>query len=588
MSHRFGRYVLALDDADLPDRAVIGNKAWSIAHMRSLGLDVPPAFVVTTDACREYLENGALPEGLDAEVGAGLAWLEAQTGRTFGCGANPLLVSVRSGSPVSMPGMMDTILDVGACEEVEAALCAESGDRAFARDTHRRFLEMYGRTVLGLEFDELPRDQTPAQWRAHIERTCGQVLPRGPRAFLDAAIGAVFASWNGRRARRYREHQGIAHTLGTAVTVQSMIFGNLDDRSGTGVLFSRNPLSGEASPYGEYLPRAQGEDVVSGRFSPRPLAALATALPDVHATLLAAAEKLERAAGDVQDIEFTVQCGKLYLLQTRIAKRSPEAALRIAVDMVEEGRIAPAEALRRVSSEQARQTLAPRLAPGAGEAAEVVARGEPASGGVGIGRVVRDADEAERAAARGEDVVLARRTTNPDDLHGMLVARAVVTEQGGATSHAAVVGRALGLPVVVGCGDGMLDRLAARVVTVDGHGGLVYEGALVVRAPDERQDPRIQRLTGWAAAVAPLIAYAEADAPGERILNLDALPGGEDPARLAEFVSGYRGARGRVLASERGIAAAVEAGLGFVVVPSVLPALLAACAAAQPGTQGVA
>jgi pyruvate,orthophosphate dikinase len=587
MPYRFGRYVLALDDADIPGRDLIGNKAWSIAHMRSLGLDVPPAFVVTTDACREYLQTGALPECLDAEVGDALAWLEAQTGRRFGGGASPLLVSVRSGAPVSMPGMMDTILDVGACAEVEAALHAESGDAAFARDTHRRFLEMYARTVLGIELDELPADETAEQWRERLERLCGERLPEGPRAFLDGAIRAVFASWNGRRARRYRDHQGIAHTLGTAVTVQSMIFGNLDDRSGTGVMFSRNPLTGDATPYGEYLPRAQGEDVVSGRHSPRPLATLAEALPDAHAKLLAAASQLERAANDIQDIEFTVQRGQLFLLQTRVAKRSPEAALRIAVDLVDEGRITPAEALRRVSAEQARQALAPRLVPGASAGAALLAQGEPAAGGIGIGRVVLDADEAERAAARGENVVLARRTTSPDDVHGMLVARAVVTEQGGATSHAAVVGRALGLPVVVGCGAGMLERLADRVVTVDGHSGHVYEGELEVSKPAEWQDPRLRKLIDWAAAAAPLAVYGEAEAPAALTLDLDSVTGGEDPARLGELVRGFRGARGHVLASDAGIAAAVEAGLEFVVVSAVLPALLAACAAV-PGRKQTA
>ena len=580
MAHRFGRYVLALDGTDIPHRDLIGNKAWSIAHMRSLGLDVPPAFVVTTDACREYLQSGGLPVSLDAEVAAALAWLETQTGRSFGSGSRPLLVSVRSGAPVSMPGMMDTILDVGVCEEVEVALRVESGDATFARDTHRRFLEMYGRTVLGIELDELPSDETPAQWRVRLEEACGEELPREPRVFLDGAIAAVFASWNGRRAKRYREHQGIAHTLGTAVTVQSMIFGNLDDQSGTGVLFSRNPLDGNALPYGEYLPRAQGEDVVSGRFSPRPLSALAAALPEVHTKLLDAARTLEAAATDVQDIEFTVQRGRLYLLQSRVAKRSPEAALRIAVDMVDEGLIAPVEALRRISAEQARQTLAPRLAASADAGADVLARGEPASGGVGIGCIVLDADEAERLAARGEHVVLARRTTSPDDVHGMLVARAVVTEQGGSTSHAAVVGRALGLPVVVGCGTGTLERLADRTVTVDGHGGIVYDGRLATSAANERHDPRLRRLIAWAAAATPLAVHAETDAPSEATIDLDTVAGGDDPARLPELTKGFRGARGRVLASDAGIAAALEAGLRFVVVPLVLPALLAASAAA--------
>ncbi|MDB6001735.1 MAG: pyruvate, phosphate dikinase [Rhizobacter sp.] len=405
------RRVLRLDGETVPDRALIGGKAWSIASMRSLGLNVPPAFVITTDACRHYLDDGAIAASLDAEIDEGIAWLEAQSGRRFGSGPRPLLVSVRSGAPISMPGMMDTVLNLGINDATQALLANECGDTAFAADTRRRFRELYTSIVLKSE------DGASA-------------IPDDVRAQLHGAIEAVFRSWNSRRARRYRDHHGISHALGTAVTVQAMVFGNMDERSGTGVLFSRNPLSGDASPYGEYLARAQGEDVVSGQHTPMPLAAMGDVNQPALAALLDAATLLEREAGDAQDIEFTVERGTLYLLQTRVAKRSPRAAVRMAVEMVAEGRIAPAQALRRVSPEQVRLLLRPQLAEGAAAAATVVARGEAASPGVGVGRVVTDSDQAEACAKAGDDVVLARAATSPNDLHGMISSRAILTDRG--------------------------------------------------------------------------------------------------------------------------------------------------------------
>jgi pyruvate,orthophosphate dikinase len=306
----------------------------------------------------------------------------------------------------------------------------------------------------------------------------------------------VFDSWNSRRARKYRQHNGIPDDLGTAVTIQAMVFGNLDENSGTGVLFSRNPLSGERRPFGEYLPRAQGEDVVSGKFTPLPLEAMHERVTDAHARLLAASETLEQDSRDMQDIEFTVQKGTLYLLQARSAKRAPEAAVRCAVDMADEGLITRAEAIGRVTREQTTEIVRPRLLAGAEDDNAPVARGEGACPGVASGVVVTTPDEAETRAAAGERVVLARETTSPDDIHGMIAAQAIITAQGGATSHAAVVSRALGRPCVVGCGDGIL-ALAGTVVTVDG-AGRVFAGALPMVAPEPGDHPHLARLLAWA------------------------------------------------------------------------------------------
>lgn len=462
--------VLHLAGGVAPDRALVGNKAASLAAISGLGLPVPPAFVITTAACSSYLSSGCFPEGLGAAIEGGLAWLEAQTGRRFGAGPSPLLVSVRSGAPISMPGMMDTVLNLGLCAEAEAALAAETGLAAFAHDTRERFAALFGEIV-------------------------GAAPPADPRAQLMAAVAAVFASWNSRRARRWREHQGISHDLGTAVTVQAMVFGNRCARSGTGVLFSRSPLSGAPEPYGEWLPRAQGEDIVSGKVSPLPLSALEEAQPEVAQELLAAAAALERAGGDAQDIEFTVESGRLWLLQTRTAKRSPLAAVRMAVDMAEEGLIPRETALARVSAEQLEHLLKPGLDEAVAGSAARLAVGEGASPGVGQGCLVLDSDEAERRAAAGEMVVLARPTTSPEDVHGMIAASAIVTELGGSTSHAAVVGRSLGKPVVVGCGAGALQALAGRQVTADGGRGLLLDGLLPLsRAAD---NPHLATFLAW-------------------------------------------------------------------------------------------
>ncbi len=570
-----GRWLLALDGRDLPEKKLIGGKGWSIAHMLRQGLPVPPAFVITTEACAAYLQSGELPQGLDEELLSAMHWLEEETGRTYGRGESPLLVSVRSGAAISMPGMMDTVLNLGINAETMQAFADECGDDRFACDTYRRFHELYGEIVLKATIPELGASEALTAWRTRIEEAAGQTIPETPFGQLKATIEAVFRSWTSRRAKRYRKHHGIPDDLGTAVTVQAMVFGNLDENSGTGVLFSRNPLTGEPVPYGEYLRCAQGEDVVSGKFTPQHLDDMQSAVPDAYTALINAAGKLESSNRDVQDIEFTVQHGKLYLLQARTAKRSPAAAVRIAVDMFREGVIGIEDAIRRINPDQVHSILSPRLGDGAADKAQVVASGLGVSHGVGIGTVVTDADEAERRAHDGEDVVLATATTSPDDVHGMLVARAVITEQGGSTSHAAVVGRALGLPSVVGCGEGSISGLQGEVVTVDGEHGKVYRGALAVVTPCETDDGRLAQLLEWAREHSPLAVYRPDEAPQDT-LDLEANDDAADPANLPALIQGARGARGGAIASEQGVKAALDAGLEFIVAEPTLPALLAA------------
>jgi pyruvate, orthophosphate dikinase len=579
MTIRFGEWTIGLNGAGAPSRELIGGKAWSVARMQELGLNVPPAIVITTRACAAFLAGHATPPGLEDEVAAGVAWLEERTGRRFGAGPRPLLVSVRSGAPVSMPGMMDTVLNLGVNDETEAALAEECGDAAFARNTHIRFLDLYAQIVLKTEAPSTGEGAHPRSWREAILESAGLEVPQDPAAQLRGAVRAVFESWNSRRARRYRQHHAIPDDLGTAVTIQAMVFGNLDARSGTGVLFSRNPLTGERAPYGEYLSRAQGEDVVSGKFTPEPLSALAGELPEAHAGLIAAAETLEQAGRDVQDIEFTIERGRLYFLQSRPAKLAPHASARVAVELVREGLIDEDAALKRMTPDQVRILLAPRISASALDAAVCLASGEGASPGVGIGVLVGDSDDAERRAHAGEAVVLVRPTTSPEDLHGMIASRAVVTELGGATSHAAVVGRALGLPCVVGCGKGALAGLAGRRVTVDGRTGKVYDGALAIEAPDESDHEALSTLGRWAASRSPLRVYPPTAPEAREAIDLSEIDAAADPATIGgalKAIAGARGARGGAIASDEGVRAALAAGLEFIVADPVLPPLLAA------------
>jgi len=567
--------VVVLDGSTPGDREVLGNKGLSIARMVGLGLPVPPAFALPIDECRRFHAAG---ERLDDEVWAavlvGIAGLEERAGRRLGDPESPLLVSVRSGAAVSMPGMMDTILNLGVTDAVEEGLGRLSGDPGFARSTHVRFVHEYGKTVLGADIDEPSADATPEQVRAAVRDDTGEDVPGDPHEQLRGAIRAVFGSWSSRRAKAYRKHWGISDDGGTAVIVQGMVFGNLGGESGTGVLFTRDPLSGARDPYGEWLPGGQGEDVVSGTHDPLPLRALEEQIGDAHARLLEAAERLEREHGDVQDIEFTVEGGSLYLLQTRSAKRSPLAAIRIAVDLVEEGVIGPAEALRRVSPEQVATVLAPRLSEDVSAAAEVAVRGTPACPGVASGVAVTDSQAAETAHG---DSILVRETTSPEDIGGMIAARGVVTERGGSTSHAAVVTRALGRPSVVGVGEGATAGLAGAELTVDGSDGVVYRGRLPTEQVEIADVPGLEQLVAWARELCPVEVVD--DAP--ELVDLDALGLGvdadrePDEDRLAAELRGAPAARGSVLATQAGARALLAAGVSAVVrQPGQSPAAL--------------
>jgi pyruvate, orthophosphate dikinase len=478
--------VLLLDgDAALP-REILGNKGYGINAMRRHGLPVPPAFCITTEVCTQFFADpDHTVDSIWDDLLAGMTWLERQTSRTFGAGPRPLLVSVRSGAAQSMPGMLDTVLDLGMDDAIEEVL-ARASTPAFARDTRDRFQHMYRRIVLGDENGLVPDD---------------------PFRQLRGAIEAVFASWNSPRAITYRNHHGLDELGGTAVVVQAMVFGNAEQNSGTGVLFSRNPMTGAHEPFGEWLPGGQGEDVVSGSVDCEPVSALRDEQPQVYAQLMDAASTLERLGADVQDIEFTVEEGTLWLLQTRAAKRSAQAAVRLALQFRAEGLIDDAETLRRVTPAQVRTLLLPSLQPETRLAAPLLASGLPACPGAVSGRAYTDVDAAIDAAEEDEDVILVRSSTSPDDVAGMLAARGIVTEIGGATSHAAVVSREIGRPTVVGCGPGVAGALNGRLITVDGTEGEVREGILELSAWSESDTPDLRTLAGIARAISPLRAH---------------------------------------------------------------------------------
>ncbi|BBX63009.1 pyruvate, phosphate dikinase [Mycobacterium saskatchewanense] len=475
--------VVLLDGRGDEPREVLGNKGYGVELMRRHGLPVPPAFCITIGVGARYLtEPGATVDAIWDEVLDGVAWLERETGRTFGRGPRPLLVSVRSGATQSMPGMMDTILDLGVNEAVERSLTA-AGAARFARDIRERLDRMYRRIV-------------------------GGAVPDDPYTQLHAGIRAVFDSWNSPRAVAYRTHYGLDDRGGTAVIVQAMVFGNRGSRSGAGALFSRNPITGADEPFGEWLPGGQGDEVVSGSVDVEPIAALHDEQPDVYDELLGAARLLERLASDVQEIEFTVEDGNLWLLQTRAAERSAQAAIRLALRLRREGLIDDAEALRRVTPAHVENLLLPALQPETRLAAPLLARGLPACPGVATGKAYTDVDEALDAADRGERVILVRDHTRPEDVLGMLAAQGIVTEVGGAASHAAVVSRELGRVAVVGCGRGVAAALSGRQVTVDGAEGEVREGNLTLSAWSENDTPELRELADLARRVCPLRAHA--------------------------------------------------------------------------------
>jgi len=502
--------VVRFDGADPDDLALLGGKGASLVRMRALDLPVPPGFIVTTAVCHRYLaESGSIPPGVWDEVVAQVHALEAELGQSFGGRGRPLLLSVRSGAPVSMPGMMDTVLDIGLCEATQPAIAAAAGP-AFAWDTRSRLVRMFGSTVAGIAssvFDEAAGlvagtadSQLALAYLKAFEAETGRVFPDEPWDQLREAVEAVFRSWDSPRARRYRTYAGISDTLGTAVVVQAMVFGNLGDSSGTGVAFTRDPVTGAPGVYGDFLVRAQGEDVVAGEHDPADVAQLARLIPQAHAALLAAAGKLERAYSDMCDIEFTVEQGTFWLLQVRPGQRTAAAAVKIALDLVDEGILDLDQAVDRImptSMLRARDLLLDPQAP-----RTVLGTGLAASPGAGCGRVALSALRAEELADEGHPVVLVRPHTSPDDIAGFIVSRAVVTAHGGRTSHAAVVARGMDLPAV--CGVPGLTVTASLAtfegveiregdeITVDGGTGQVYAGRLPFVEPP--RDPRVELL----------------------------------------------------------------------------------------------
>jgi pyruvate, orthophosphate dikinase len=481
--------VLALDGAQPLQRELVGGKAYSLNRMRRLGLPVPPAFVLATSMCAAYHDNGGeLPAGVWDAVLEQLARLEEETGRRFGGPGSPLLVSVRSGAAASMPGMMDTVLNLGITPRLRDVLAAESGDATWAADTWERFRRCYGEIVLA---------------DAHAGP------PADPYDQLRAAIGAVFASWHNDRVRAYRARHRLGEGGGTAVTIQAMAFGNRGPESGTGVLFSRDPATGEPRLFGEWLPCAQGDDVVSGVATPEPLSTLAERMPGLHSRLAEIATTVEADLRDLADIEFTIDSGRLYILQSRAGKRSPAAAVRIAVDLTREGVIDPATAVSRVSREQADHLAA---TAGVDADAGLAATGLGASPGIATGVAVSDIDQAMELASAGTPVVLVRPTTAPEDVPAMFGSVAVVTDLGGSTSHAALVCREIGLPCVVGCGTGTSQMLAGRTVTVDGKTGRVYEGDVTIAGGAGGLDPYVAALLQF-AGISPGADMPDSDHP---------------------------------------------------------------------------
>ncbi len=539
-------------------RDLLGGKGANLAEMSRLALPVPPGFTLTTELCTHYYQNGSTyPDGLKASVGAALAEVEAAVGAGFGDAGNPLLVSVRSGARASMPGMMDTVLNLGLNDETVLGLAARSGDRRFAFDSYRRFIQMYADVVLGVEyyhFEDLLEQRKldldvvldtdlgsedletlVAEYRDLVAAELGAPFPQDPLDQLWGAIGAVFGSWMNERAATYRRLHNIPAGWGTAVNVQAMVFGNMGEGSATGVAFTRDPATGEKLFYGEYLANAQGEDVVAGIRTPQHLtkaareragddkASLEEALPEVYGELVELYQWLESHYRDMQDIEFTIQQGRLYVLQTRAGKRTAKAALRIAVEMAEEGLIDRAEAVARVDPSTLDQLLHPTLDPDAER--QVIAAGLPASPGAASGRMVFSADEAEALAAQEQQVILVRVETSPEDIHGMHAAQGILTSRGGMTSHAAVVARGMGRPCVSGAGAIRIDYAsrtmtaggvtvaAGEVVTLDGSSGEVMLGRVATVEPELSAEFSV--LMGWADEFRRLGVRANAETPAD-------------------------------------------------------------------------
>ena len=540
------KYVYFFGEGNASMKLLLGGKGANLAEMTRIGLPVPPGFTITTEACTHYYKNNqSWPEGLAEEVEENLKLLEEKAGKKLGDPDNPLLVSVRSGAPASMPGMMDTILNLGLNDQVVEGLAKLTNNRRFAYDCYRRFIQMFGNVVMGIGHDEfeaildevkrevgakLDTDLDANALRKVIDRykelykkATGEDFPQDPKEQLRRAINAVFESWNNKRAITYRKINNIPEDWGTAVNVQMMVFGNMGFDSGTGVGFTRNPSTGEKEYYGEYLLNAQGEDVVAGIRTPKPIVEMQKDLPQVFEELKKVYEILEKHYKDMQDFEFTIEKGKLYLLQTRTGKRTAQAAIKIAVDMVKEGLIDEKTAVKRVEPEQINQLLHPRI--DRSQSLKVLAKGLPASPGAAYGKVVFDADEAEELGNNGERVILVRPETTPDDIHGVVAAQGVLTSRGGMTSHAAVVARGMGKPCVAGCETIKID-LDKRMfsangvvvkegdyITIDGSTGEVILGQVKTIPPQLSSD--FQTLLSWADKFRRLGVRANADTPAD-------------------------------------------------------------------------
>ena len=543
------KWVYRFEDGNASMRDLLGGKGANCAEMIRAGLPVPPGFVVTTEACNAFYESSEqFPTGMWEQTLEALKELEGKSGKRLGDVENPLLVSVRSGAKFSMPGMMDTILNLGLNDETIEGVIAHTQNERFAWDSYRRFVQMYGNVVLEVEKDRFEHaldaikeaagieqdvDLTVAHLQEAVRRFKGivegeadRVFPATPLDQLRGAIEAVFASWNNRRAIDYRNFHRIPHSLGTAVNVQAMVFGNMGSDSGTGVAFTRNPSTGDPTLFGEFLENAQGEDVVAGVRTPLPIAKLQEVWPGIYDEFAEIAQRLETHYREMQDLEFTVERGKLYMLQTRTGKRTASAAVRIAVDMFNEGVITKEEALSRVEPEQIDQLLHPRIDPEA--EVKVIAKGLNASPGAAVGMAFFDPDEAESVARLGNSVILVRPETSPDDVHGMIASQGILTARGGATSHAAVVARGLGKPCITGCDEIRIDmeseQFIAGGVTVkkrdfislNGSTGEVILGQVPLIKPEITEE--MSELLRWADAVRRLEVWANADYPRDAAL----------------------------------------------------------------------
>ena len=543
------KYVYLFREGDGSMRDLLGGKGAGLAEMTKAGAPVPPGFTITTEACNAYSATGEFPEGLWDEVTAALRDVERETGKLFGSARNPLLLSVRSGSKFSMPGMMDTVLNLGLNADTQRGLAEASGDERFAADSYRRFVQLFGKIVLGVDGEKFEHVMTEAKaagsrqdtdlsadelgqitgrFKQIIRDEVGAEFPDDPYEQLREAIAAVFRSWNGRRAVDYRRINKISDALGTAVNVQTMVFGNLGSNSATGVAFSRNPSTGENVLYGEYLVNAQGEDVVAGIRTPRPISEMKQEFPEVYEQFAGYAKELERHYADFQDMEFTVERGKLYMLQTRTGKRTGEAAVRAAVEMANEGLISRETAVERVDPGAVEQLLHPRLNAAAKAHAHLLTKGLPASPGAATGVAIFDPDEAVVVAQQGTPVILVRTETAPEDFHGMVAAQAVLTARGGMTSHAAVVARGMGKPCVAGAGELRVDYAAGsfgvngttilkgEYITLDGGTGEVYSGRIVTEDPELGEN--FQTLMGWADEFRKTGVRANADTPHDAMV----------------------------------------------------------------------